>query len=247
MAARSGRRGSKNGSGWSTRISETPRHSRGVRSRVQTTIEMTRTTSPALNHGERKMAKRRERSSTSTTPGAQDRVVSGVEVVERRGVVGRRAEGEVRQLPDRHPDDREQRQDDDLGDREVDPGQEVARGRDPAGRRGWGGRAGGGRRNGSRGRDVPGPLDRARRAAGRDGRAAGPGGVPSGSEGGAEVVLEVFEILEPDRDAEQPRGDPGLGQLGLAQLPMRGRRRMDDHRVDAAERRGQLRHLQAHR
>ena len=40
MAARSGRIGSKYGSGWTTRTSATPRHSRGVRSSVQTMIEM---------------------------------------------------------------------------------------------------------------------------------------------------------------------------------------------------------------
>ena len=45
IAARSGRLGSKNGSGWTTRTSDTPRHSRGVRSSVQTTIEMTSTIS----------------------------------------------------------------------------------------------------------------------------------------------------------------------------------------------------------
>ena len=39
IAARSGSRGSKYGSGWTTRTSATPRHSRGVRSSVQTMID----------------------------------------------------------------------------------------------------------------------------------------------------------------------------------------------------------------
>ena len=48
-------------------VADTPRHSFGVRSSVQTTIETTRTTSAALNHGERKTAKSERRSMTSTT------------------------------------------------------------------------------------------------------------------------------------------------------------------------------------
>ena len=66
ISARSGSRGSKYGSGWATRISETPRHSLGVRSSVQTTIEMTRIVSPALNQIERNIAKTLSRSRTST-------------------------------------------------------------------------------------------------------------------------------------------------------------------------------------
>ena len=34
---------------------------------------------------------------------------------------------------------------------------------------------------------------------------------------------------------------PAVEQLGFDELPVRGRRRVDDHRVDAAERCGQLR------
>ncbi len=59
-------------------------------------------------------------------------------------------------------------------------------------------------------------------------------------EGRVEVVLQVLEILEPDRHAEQTGRDPGGQQLGLGRLAMRGRRRVDDHRVDAPERGGQL-------
>ncbi len=66
IAARSGSRGSKYGSGWSTRMSATPRHSLGVRSRVQTTIEITSRVSPALNQIERKMLKTDSRSRIST-------------------------------------------------------------------------------------------------------------------------------------------------------------------------------------
>jgi hypothetical protein len=73
MAALSGRRGSKKGSGWATRISRTPRHSFGVRSRVQTVIDRTNTTSAALNHAERKIAKTDRRSSEST----RDAPISG--------------------------------------------------------------------------------------------------------------------------------------------------------------------------
>ena len=52
-------------------------------------------------------------------------VVAQVELVHREAVVPGRAEGEIGQLLDRHPDDREQDDDDDLGDREVDRGQQA--------------------------------------------------------------------------------------------------------------------------
>ena len=68
-----------------------------------------------------------------------------------------------------------------------------------------------------------------------------PGRRPRGGlEGGGEVGLQVLEILEPDRDAQEARRDPGRRQVGLARLAVRGRRRVDDHRVDAPERGGQL-------
>ena len=51
----------------------------------------------------------------------EERVVAGVQVLERGRVVRRRAEGEVGQLPDRHPDDRQQRQEDDLERRRSRP------------------------------------------------------------------------------------------------------------------------------
>ena len=80
MAARSGSRGSKYGSGWATRMSLTPRHSLGVRSSVQTTIEMTSTTSAALNHGERKTENSDEPLHDVDDGRAQDRVVAGVQL-----------------------------------------------------------------------------------------------------------------------------------------------------------------------
>ena len=54
-------------------------------------------------------------------PDAEDRVVAGMDVRHRRGVVAGRSEGEARQLPDRHADDRQQGEDDDLEDGEVRP------------------------------------------------------------------------------------------------------------------------------
>ena len=56
---------------------------------------------------------------------AERRVVDLVELVHPGRVVGRRAEREVGQLLDRHPDDREQGQDDDLDDGEVDRGEQA--------------------------------------------------------------------------------------------------------------------------
>ena len=67
IAARSGRSGSKNGSGWATRTSLTPRHSRGVRSSVQITIDTISTTSAPLNQGERKIVNTHSRSRVSTS------------------------------------------------------------------------------------------------------------------------------------------------------------------------------------
>ena len=88
---------------------------------------------------------------------AEDRVVAGVELVHRRRVVGRRAEGEVGQLLDGHADDRQQGQEDDLEDREVDRREEVPQ---PVAHAGWdvpAGRSGGGRRDGGRARDGSSP------------------------------------------------------------------------------------------
>ena len=73
---------------------------------------------------------------------------------------------------------------------------------------------------------------RRRRAPGRTAAAA--------DEGRVEVVLQVLEVLEPDRHAQQTGRDAGGQQLGLGQLALRGRRRVDDHRVDAPERGRQL-------
>ena len=96
------------------------RHSRGVRSSVQQTIEIVRTTSAALNHHELKTWKTWARSSSPTRARPDDRVVARVDVGHRQRVVGGRPERERRQLPDRHPDDAHHDEDDDLGDREVD-------------------------------------------------------------------------------------------------------------------------------
>jgi hypothetical protein len=68
IAARSGSIGSKNGSGWATRMVEESRHSRGVRSSVHTTIEMASTTRAHRNWGDLKIEKAFSRSRTSTTP-----------------------------------------------------------------------------------------------------------------------------------------------------------------------------------
>ena len=58
-------------------------------------------------------------------PGADDRVVPGVDLVHRGRVVAGRAEREVRQLLQRHADRGERREEDDLDDREVDRGQQA--------------------------------------------------------------------------------------------------------------------------
>ena len=129
----------------------------------------------------------------------------------RGGVVGRRAEREVGQLPDGHPDDREQREHDDLEDGEVDRRQQAPqpvpeRGRGCSGRTvGWRPPRrppasrwlepldGGGRRTACRARPRRARRERRRR----------------------EVRLQVLEILQPDRHPQQARGDPGREQLGL--------------------------------
>ena len=66
------------------------------------------------------------------------------------------------------------------------------------------------------------------------------GAPANGLEGRREVVLEVLEVLEPDRHAEQPGGDARVGEIRLGHLSLGGRRRVDDHRVDASERGGQF-------
>ena len=65
--------------------------------------------------------------------GAEERIVPGVELAHRRGVVGRRPECEPGQLLDDHADEAHQQQDHDLGDGHVDRGQQPPdRAADPA-------------------------------------------------------------------------------------------------------------------
>ena len=109
MAARSGRIGSKYGSGWATRTSLTPRHRRGVRSSVHTMIDTMSTTSAGAEPRRAEDGEDRQPIEHVDDAGAEQRVVARVEVLERGRVVGRRAQGEVRHLPDGHPDDRQQR------------------------------------------------------------------------------------------------------------------------------------------
>src|SRR3954447_6722275 len=72
-----------------------------------------------------------------------------------------------------------------------------------------------------------------------DGRWAS--GSASDLERRGEVGLEVFEVLQPDRHAEQAGRDARGDELLIRELALRRRWRVDDERVDAAERRGQLR------
>src|SRR5438034_3534841 len=55
-----------------------------------------------------------------------------------------------------------------------------------------------------------------------------------------EVGDQVGNVLEPDAHPEEPGRDAALDELGLRQLALRRRRRVDDHRVHAAERGGEL-------
>ena len=65
---------------------------------------------------------------------------------------------------------------------------------------------------------------------------------PRGVEPDGEVRLEVVEVLEPDRArAAGPGVMPAARSVGLARLAMRRRRRVDDHRVDAARARRSVR------
>ena len=106
---------------------------------MQTTIEVTSTRSDRLNHGDRKTVNTPSRSRTVDQRRPEGRVVAGVDLVHRRRVVAGRAEGEVGQLLEGHPDDGHQGQQDDLDDGEVDrreqapealpePGQRIGRG-----------------------------------------------------------------------------------------------------------------------
>ena len=192
---------------------DTPRHSRGVRSSVQTTIEMTSTTSA---DAEPRRAEDREdaasRSSDVDDAGAEDRVVAGVELVHRGRVVAGRAEREVGQLLDRHPDDREQRQEDDLDDREVDRREQAPQRRARAGRADVrpDGRLGAVADDGRCSRWLE-PLDGAERpgrgrSGARRGRRPGrPRSRPAGPRG---------PRARPSTRS-RPGRDPGVGELGL--------------------------------
>src|SRR6185369_3186503 len=66
------------------------------------------------------------------------------------------------------------------------------------------------------------------------------GGRPRRGERLLEVVDEIRHVLESDAHPEQAGRDSRLDELRLGQLALRRRRRVDDHRVDAAERRREL-------
>ena len=164
---------------------------------MQTTIDTIRTTSATLNHGERKIVKTHSRSRTSTSAGPEQRVVPRVEVVQRGRVVRRRAQREVGDLADRHPDHRHQCQEDDLGDGEVDRREQAPQPVPEPGGQAAAGRSGGGRPGDLAARDGSSLLDGAER---RD----GPRGV---LDGVGQVGLQVLDVLEPDRHPEQARRD----------------------------------------
>src|SRR5258705_9407596 len=102
-------------------------------------------------------------------------------------------------------------------------------------------------RLGATGSGAARPSDRSRdriaasirppRPSGR-GRCGGDG--PSRRKPAAEVLDEVLDVLEADADAQKAGRDPPLDELRLRQLAPRGRRRVDHHRVDAAEGRREL-------
>ena len=56
-----------------------------------------------------------------------------------------------------------------------------------------------------------------------------------GAQRGIEVGDEVVEVLEPDRAAEQSRGDPGRDESVVIELAVGRRRRMADDREHAPE------------
>ena len=139
--------------------------------------------------------------------------------------------------------------DDDLGDREVDRGQQAPDGATEPGRGTQVGCAGAGEGRGRTGdrtapsaRPAPGPSVPASAEASVE---AGTGpAARAASRPSSKSATQVVEILQPDRDAEQPGGDPALGEGRVVELAVGRRRRVDDHREDAAERRGQLRQRQ---
>ncbi len=145
---------------------------------------------------------------------AEDRVIAGADLVHRRGVVAGRAEREVGQLLEGHPDDREDRQEDDLDDGEVDRRQEPPQPLPELGQ--WVGR-----RAGGRGRANSGRRRHDARSLDADGGLLDRSGhVTRDRQRGREVVLEILEVLEAHRDPQQARGDAGVGELGVGHLAL---------------------------
>ena len=60
-------------------------------------------------------------------------------------------------------------------------------------------------------------------------------GALGGAEAGVEVGQDVLERLEADGQADQVGGDAGGGLLGLGQLRVGGRRRVDGQAADVAD------------
>jgi hypothetical protein len=87
-------------------------------------------------------------------PRTEDRVVADVDVLDGGRIVARRAEREVRKLLECHPDHGQDRQEDDLDDREIDrrqqPPDPLAELGERVGRGGGGARRRGGSRRGGR-------------------------------------------------------------------------------------------------
>ncbi len=150
--------------------------------------------------------------------GTEERVVSRVDLVHRRGVVGRGAEREVGQLLDRHPDDGHQHQEDDLGDGEVDRREEPPQSLPDAGEDVGAGRSGGGRGDDGRGRDgrLLGGHDRRQGRLQAHSRAPGHGrtrghGRAHGSEGLGEL-RPVVVGHGPDATPERRRASPARSE-----------------------------------
>ena len=207
---------------------------------VQATIDRIRTTSPMLNQIELNTWNSCSRSSASTTPGGQRRVVDRVELVHLVGVVGRRAEREARQLAQRHADDREQREDADLEDGEVDRGQQAPDGVGDAGRdaRARDARPAAGRRW-SRWR----PPRRWRPASAWPRSGLGAPGLAAFAASSAcpKSATRSASSSRPTDTRRRPSVMPAAASDAGVERAVGRRRRVDDHRVDAAQAGGPLR------